>query len=94
MRPFTGSPRLLIDFACTRIFPSGVGSTAPLTLKGMSIFLSSFPFCLRTPSSNVICRSLTGGLPCPGTRAKTCSFMSAFSEASPMAVSPASTATT
>ena len=49
MRPFTGRPRLLIDFACTRIFPSAVASTVPLVLKGMSIFLSSLPFCLTRP---------------------------------------------
>ena len=49
MRPFTGRPRLLIDFAWTRILPSGVASTVPLVLKGMSIFLSSLPFCLMQP---------------------------------------------
>ena len=61
MRPFTGRPRLLMDFAWTRILPSGVASTVPLTLKGMSIFLSSLPFCFRSPSSTLRTRSLTGG---------------------------------
>src|SRR5713101_1499093 len=85
-----GSPRLLIDLAWMRSFPSGVTSTAPLTLKGMSIFLSSLPFSLTTPSSTLMSRSLMGAFSSP----KTYLFMRVLSAAWSMAVSPPSTSTT